>query len=213
MKHKIVIVLLLSVFVVSCWRPAGDCFYLTDVDKQMIPYELGKTVNFIDSIGQPFVLTVTHNNIYWGPEPVEKYDTKYECINVSLSNDTKFYISFLIIGYEGYTGSWSIPRYITIHISYPNCYIDFELRYNTEGHFITDFTYYSYKQYFHNIFEINNKTYYDVIECVKIDYCSDYDRIWWEKLMPLRIFYNKTEGLLQFEGKDKVLFTIDNKDN
>ena len=68
MKPKIIhIPLMIIVFiclVLSCFKKDNVIFKaLNEVDKQMILYKLGQSVNFIDSLGQPLVFAVTKDTI------------------------------------------------------------------------------------------------------------------------------------------------------
>jgi hypothetical protein len=162
----------------------------------MIPYKLGQTVNFVDSLGQPFVLKVTNDTTRsYSDEPewvsVDEWlvQLKYEFSNFRIS---------LVID--------AVHSQIRITPSiYHNYY--FNLKYDEEGKFVTDTTRSFNKQYYYDSLEINNKVYYDVVENIICKAHTSHEN---ENKIPIGLLYNKTYGVLQLADKDKVLFTIDN---
>ena len=157
-SKKLIIFSLLSVFLISCWEKNIKTYYLSDIDNQMIPYKLGDTVSFIDSLGNSFVMKVTQDIIRLSEMDREDTDRK-ESRYVTLSTESdKIKFSFEI---DANCGSNYNYIHITIHPIIRSSI--FGPRYNKEGQFFTD-TVYNKKQYFHNSIEINNKTYNDVVD-------------------------------------------------
>ena len=69
MKPKMLIIpALFSGLAFSCFNEKIERCPLAEVDKEMITYVLGQTVNFIDSEGQLFVMTVTEQHTEWEAE-------------------------------------------------------------------------------------------------------------------------------------------------
>lgn len=199
MKQKILIILtLFTILVSSCWKCEKMYFKLTEVDNGMIPYKLGKTVNFIDSLGQPFVLTVNVDEIGWtSREECERtYNRKVSL--VSEHSDLKIGLRI-----NGEQRSSPVSNYIEIWISLYN--LNVQVYYDKDGQFIN-----TGNHHFRDCLEINNKIYIEVSEFVisKNTGYPDY-----KELIQERFLYNKTYGILQVEYNDKILFTIDNKDD
>ena len=197
MKPKILIILfILSVFLISCWEKNIKTYYLSDIDNQMIPYKLGDTVNFIDSLGNSFVMEVTDDIIRlteMDREDTERYEYR-DVTLISKSSNLK-----MLVGVQN--GTNRIVMQIKPIFSF---YIYIE--YNKEGQLRT-YTADNNKQCVHDSLEINNFIYYDVADYTISKISSYVERL------PFRVLYNKKEGLLQLEDKDKVLFSIVNKNN
>ena len=198
MKLKILIILLLiAVLVSSCARPKEVGRYkLTEADKQMIPYKLGENISFIDSLGQHFVLTVTNDYTAWSrwdfdhdaARELEYVSFEYRVVHLqSKSNNLRIELNVY-----GYYGSENHSIRVALSLFRDRFYF---FPYGSDGQFFSDT----------NILEINNKIYNDVVEY--IIYQQNYP---YEDILPMRLLYNKTYGILQFEQKDKVIFSIDN---
>ena len=190
MKTKILIILaLFAILTSSCHkcRNLYPDYQLKDVDKQMMPYEKGQTVKFIDTDGKTFNFTVTKWSINTVPnhhcEGVETLKGKLASEQHTINFD--FYMQC----YEG--------AFVRVKVSK----FSFELLYNKYGNFFTSNSYSIRPQYFHDSLEINNKIYYDVVERIKYDGYNVFEA---------RILYNKTYGVLQYEDKNKVFLMIDN---
>ncbi|MCM1531342.1 MAG: hypothetical protein NC048_05425 [Bacteroides sp.] len=56
-------ILLISTILVSCSKP--DRYYLTETDKQMVPYKLGDTIRYMDEKGNPLALICKGSTIRW----------------------------------------------------------------------------------------------------------------------------------------------------
>jgi hypothetical protein len=194
MKSKILLILILAVLAASCFLDPIYRTYqeykLTSADKKMIPYKLKQNINFIDSLGKPFVLTVTQDKIKLCNDDSDAFG--YERRDVRLLSETGYLDIWLRIeaNYDGSNDKFK-NKYINIWIGQYVYY----LYYNWERQFVA------------NTFnlEINNKIYYDVVEC--IHYTANQNN---EQLLSMRLLYNKTYGILQLEDKDKVLFSINN---
>ena len=197
MKTKIFIILtMLSVLIFSCWlgEEKEQWYELTDTEKNIIPYEIGQTVFFIDSLGQSFYATVSNDSTYWKETDAYSW-AQYRMVSLKF-NTSNLYM-------ELYSGRSIIYVYI-----YSEFKLFFSLSYNCNGNFYTNDKYENDKQIIHKSLDINNKIYYDVVEETRIaslivEYGID------EKRMR-SILYNKSYGILQVKEDDKVLFTIDN---
>jgi len=202
MKTKILIILALLTVLTSCDKKIGRCD-LTEAQKQVIPYELGQTVSFIDDAGKTVDFTVTENELRWcqftidgrlGDSYVE-YREKHAVLK-SESNNLVIDLRIAAIGglsekknevLTGYVNSWF---WITI-----NSYGRFQLIVDPEGVFSNAG---SSPLYFHDSFEINEKVYFDVIEK------NTYD----DTNAPLQIFYNKTYGILQVKKEGENILML-----
>jgi hypothetical protein len=208
MKTKIIILLtLLAVLATSCLK--FERYVLTNVENQMIPYELGQVIGFIDSLGQPFAVTVAEDFILWwardGREDLEDIEGRRVFLQSELGDFD------IVLGIDGNYGNTNDKINIIVRpfnsISGFIYGFHFTLSFNKEGQFFTNTEYNDYKQYFYDSLEINNKIYYDVVDQIVYD-CQTYYK--YKEQLPVRLYYNKTYGILQFEDKDKVLFTINN---
>ena len=190
MKSKtLIIIILTSILASSCCRSKEETRWdLTEAEKQLIPYELGQTINFIDSVGNPFVLTVTENSSRWHYYFIESHERceNYVSINrktVRLKSDTYNLTISLWINDYSYT---SKNEYLTFLITPFGCY--FDIRYHEGGQFSMD----DYQNVYDSLI-VNNKTYYEVVEKIEAS---------------RSILYNKTDGILQVCDKNKELFSI-----
>jgi len=198
MKKTILKIMILNVVLASsCW----DAYYytkvcLTETDKLVTPYKLGQTVSFIDSIGNSFVLKVIKDSLFcewlWDGYHYERKEIYLQ----SDKNNTFF--SFNLYAPEVFPYNNSFRININNFIFY--------LSYNSEGEFFTNNL---NSIYFHASLEINNKIYYDVVECIKAEATNKEEKKE-QECFPFRLLYNKMYGVLQLEDKEKTLFTINN---
>ena len=191
MKKQILITLVLfAVLASSCREDEVVRYYeLTEAEKQLIPYTLGQTVNFIDSTGQTFYAVVTKDTMYWQERHYDGFPDLYaheNCRKVVLQSDSADFNINISINAKN--------KSIRIEISHLD--LVFFLKYNNEGKFVSREPDAVSGQYLHNILKIGSQTYYDVVEENRYNTRS--------------IFYNKTYGILQVTDKGKVLFTINN---
>jgi hypothetical protein len=202
MKTKIlgfIVLILITVFAFSCHK--FKHYELTEVDYQMIPYKLGQTISFIDSLGQTFTLKVTKD-----ATSLEVIDYDYVSIDRwSVNLEPEFGNFWITLFIEGNWKSYYNRIFITTSIF--NNYT-FSLSYDNEGQFVADSISGLYKKYYYDSLEINDKVYYDVGEYIICKRVSSPDKN--ESHLPVRLLYNKTYGILQLADKDKVLLTIDN---
>ena len=175
--------LLLTILVSSCLGcRIIDYDRLTEAQKQMIPYSHGESVNFIDSLGHPFVLTAKIGTSWHEPDDCFKSETR----NVILQSEQgDWVISF-------YTEIW-LGNQIIIGIRQFYSYIN----YDDNGRLVAE-----NDQYLHNSLEIDNNTFYDVLE-------GNVSKNGRGEQYYYRFFYNKKYGILQLVDNEKVIFTID----
>lgn len=170
MKTKILITLALPIiFASSCCILVGDSYYeLTEAEKQLIPYELGQIISFINSEGKTFDAEITYFKIYQQETDNSGFCTSYEYIDYKMvrltSESTDFEIALSVNGQD---------HRISIGMISPLRFVLYSM-YNKNGKFDD--------QYTHDSLEINNRVYYDVLEQNKAD---------------IQVLYNKTYGILQ----------------
>ncbi|MDR2840210.1 MAG: hypothetical protein LBV75_02935 [Paludibacter sp.] len=186
MKAKFLITLALAVLVSSCYRVKDlGTFDLTNAQKQVIPYEKGQVISFIDSTGRSIDLTVTESELFWnqGRPNDEGWDYyHYRVKTATLKSAQNSKISFVLM----------IDAYNCFEEDYCKFEVAaFSFNVDVEGNFLTGT--------FHDSIEINNKVYYDVIEAE-----NTYPN-------PTQLFYNKTYGILQFKKDVSGIFlTLNN---
>ena len=152
---------------------------LTTIEKQMIPYELGDTVRFVDEKGVLSLLTVDRDVIY-----KEQYsgglstEILYEVRNVRLSSE-RGDLSFVLD--VAAWRRWNEHR-PNIYISMGKDNPDFEIYYDSKGNIGN-----------YDSLEINSHTYYDVALV---------------ESRGVQLYYNKTSGILQVTQNDKSIFTL-----
>ena len=203
MKTKILIALvLLAVFTVSCHKTTIEYRELTETMQQLIPYKLGQTVNFIDSEGQNFTVTVTKDTTYWemAPGSDSEYTLYIQRKIVRLQSDVANFDATLNM----------VGTSIYMKIDSPSD-MWFHLRYDKKGKFYTDVRYCNTLldcQYFRENFKINNQTYYDVVEQI-MSYSKRDENGQLIGRYTRSLFYNKTYGILQIiDGDGENFLTI-----
>ena len=177
MKANILIIFtLLIIFVFSCYNREKRC-KLSKVDKQMIPYELGQTINFIDSLGHPIVLLNDHDKISWVGENGYLF---YECRHISMKSQLDNFHIGIIVEASCYASN-NNNIYVIVNS------FELNIEYNSKGEFVTND--YAYQQKPLESLEINGKIYYDLVENKRYNHT---------------IYYNKTYGVLQLiiDGRD-----------
>ena len=193
MKTKNLISLaVFAVLVTSCDRPVYRYYELTKVDKQMIPYELGQIVSFIDSEGLPFILTVTQDTTYYLID--RQMDNLYYAISerVIRLQSERLGITLAVLS------NFSNNEYNTIRVSI-SIGIEsvtshrYDINYDKNGYFLGSI---------HNSIDINGKVYYDVVEC------NTATSINGQPSIPTQLFYNKTYGILQINRDGENFLTI-----
>ncbi|MDE5574952.1 MAG: hypothetical protein K2I87_04480 [Bacteroidales bacterium] len=152
---------------------------LTTIDKQMIPYEMGDTIRFIDEKGALSLLTVDRDITYEEQYLDFSMEMLYEVRNVRLSSE-RGDLSFVLD--VAAWRRWNNHR--------PHIYIDmgkdkakFEIYYDSKGNIGN-----------YDSLEINNHTYYDVAVA--------------ESWRGVKLYYNKTYGILQVTQNEKNIFTL-----
>ena len=181
----------------------------TEAQKQLIPYENGQVMRFMDSVGQAVDITVNKSEQPWFRGDFEGEDNgeyaKYRWKSATLkSGSDNFEIDMFINPKydhlsEDYSGWFSIaikPRDADIwwHFFYSD----------KEGNLTSDHPFYIIAT--HKNLEINGKVYYDVVEqkyagAVFYDGGGHSD-------VDYRLFYNKTYGILQIKRDDKNILTL-----
>ena len=197
------------VFVSSCCKSKEvERWDLSEADKQMIQYDLGETLFFIDSLGQAFSLIVTSNSTTWHTYFIETHENcePYRSINVksvTLLSDNDYVNSIsMLVNFN----SWGYKSNCIDFQILPLGYF-FGLFYDDFGQFITENTY--GPQYFYDSLNINNKIYYDVVEREE-RHNHRYNENGEFISLPDQLFYNKEYGILQMKIEGRDFFTIDN---
>lgn len=204
MKSKILIAfLLLTGFsaICSCSRELKRC-NLTEAQKELIPYEKGQTISFLDKSGQTVNLTVIKSELGWEQDrqgsgfKVDYISCRY--ISVKLESEpNNFDISLYLKAGDCLSGNDYCSLEIWIPPSPHQGYFVFSS--DLEGNL-------SHNQYFHDSIKINNKVYYDVVEC-------EFLRIYWsidEPEISMQLYYNKMYGILQIIRDVENFLTINN---
>jgi len=184
MKTKILILLaVFAVLVTSCNKPVYKYYELTEVDKQMIPYELEQTVSFIDSEGLPFILTVTQDTTYYLID--RQMDNLYYAISERVVRLQSESLRITLAVEANYSNNKynTIRVFISIGIESVTS-LRYDISYDKNGEFSGTI---------HNSIEINGKVYYDVVE---------------KNGNGIQLFYNKTYGILQINRDGENFITI-----
>jgi len=187
MKTKILIILILPVVLASCNEKIVAYNDLTEAQLQLIPYEMGQVISFIDGAGQTVDLTVTRNELKWfrlsSGGLIEDY-IEYRWKFVTLKGGY-FKIELDLVADDDFPKKKVKSKY-----RYVNCSLtvnigsgrSFYLTADPEGTF---FNSYNSSMAFHDSMEINGKVYYNVVE---------------QNKESKQLFYNKTYGILQFRN-------------
>ena len=180
MKTKQIIILTLLAILVSscCWGVRDTYVALTEAQKQLIPYEKGQVISFINWNGQIADITVTENKVEWSPRMRDgsafcstyyKYEIKTVVLKWEASNF--FEIRLVLFG----------PLNFHINIGYGS-QSRFSLPFDTEGvPFATN------SVSLLDSIEINGKVYYDIVVQKRTNGT------------PWQLFYNTTYGILQIK--------------
>ena len=205
-------------FVFSCFKRDNEISYyrLNEVDKQMIPYKLGQSVNFIDSFGQPLVFTVTKDTIdIYGDEDDDYSLVRTEHLICVLESDSiNFGVKMVITGQDS-KGERNKNKFNSIYVSVENLLISslysmftFYVYYDNKGNFyIRDF--YDIDEIY-EVYEINGRIYYDVVKKIKTHVARDENGNSLGYEVTSSLLYNKTYGILQIMSDNKVFLSIDN---
>ena len=195
MKAKTFISLaLFAILITSCEKEIAR-YYLTEAQKQIIPYEKGQIISFIYGARQTVNAIVEERELKW---------IRYDIDEVTMYSD---YIScerkFVTLRFEPYI--YGIQIYIdAIGFLFENNLVGLlhietgggttNLRVDTEGFFLTN----DISNFFYESIEINGKVYYDVVE--QNSTSSD--------MSVMQLFYNKTYGILQINRDGENFLTI-----
>ena len=182
---KIIGMTLLAILISSCTpfieREIGRCD-LTEAQMQIIPYQMGQVVSFIDGAGQTVDLTITQNELGWNYDGMASsfheeylaYRTKFVTLK-SETDNPKIYLH--IFAGESLSGYDNCS--LRIGITYSGGFI---FNCDTEGNLSNIIG----SDIFYHSLEINGKVYYDVIEQEFI-----------HKDVLTNLLYSKTYGILQ----------------
>jgi len=199
MKTKILTSLILfAVLITSCNKPVYQNRELTDVDKSMIPYELGQTVSFVGAEGQPLVLTVTEDTIrFVADRQMDNLYYKYSSRSVSLqSENLRIFLS--VNSYNSYKSREGYNFInVSVNTNTETTWVYYAIYYDKEGNFLEQGGNFIYGSK-----EINGNVYYDVVEC-KTD-----KGVNGQSVVPTQFFYNKTYGILQINRDGENFFTL-----
>lgn len=202
MKAKILIILILPVVLASCTEEIRRCD-LTKAQKQLIPYEKGLVISFIDSVGLTVDLTVTESQVSWTPKEryggfIDVYVTKEVKLVILKSESNDLEVRLTICN----SGGSECSNYSSLSIDINKGW-EFSLKSNTKGGIQPDRS-----VSFYESIKINDKVYYDVVE-QKCDY-NFFDNAGGQYQIPMQLFYNKTYGILQFKKEGENILTLKN---
>ncbi len=195
---KMIALILLSVLALSCQQKE---IYneLTEAQKQLIPYELGRVVSFIDNITEQVIsfTVIRDTTIFW----FDDCDYSRNCV----INEKRLVKLLSELDNSAISLSLDANRNrLQIHTFHRY----FDLDYDANAQFETveqD----SYKQYLRDSIEINNNMYYDVVDCISESggsYNENGETI--PANTAMQLFYNKSYGILQIKREGKNVLTI-----
>jgi len=205
---KIILLALVAVLATSCKSEEEVGRYdLTEAQQQLVPYEKGQVVRFIDGAGKIVNFTVIKGELQWlrDSERDDKYDNKYimyrrkfATLKSEIDNfQIGVYINSNNIGSD-YFACFGVQIRPNTNISWY-----YELYADSEGNPKTS-TYNYTSTSFHKSLEINGKVYYDVIEQKREEYLNTN----LNPRVPIQLFYNKTYGILQVNKGGQNVLTI-----
>ena len=175
---------------------------LTDFDKQMIPYVIGETLSFIDSVGQNFVLKVIKDSLSRWMESEDYYEFRQVYLQ---SEDNNLFISLLVVAPSDMSTKKCRKHPVRDKMlvkkdpfanSVPLGTQCFPYIVSLTGHLSTAC-----------VLFLPILCPYGTIHYRQ--FANDTTLARWF-IITTTLFYNKTYGILQLDYKDKVLFTINN---
>ena len=190
---KIHWILLVSIYVLlhSCTKV--NRYYIKDVDKEMIPYQLGDTVCFFDDKGNPVTLAVTSIEDKWFIED-DAFSEQWDQVRIV---DLRSEISDWGLKLQAMGGS---KNYRVMNILLRPSGLIMSIAYDLAGDFL-HLPEGSYsKQYAYDSLSIGSKMYHDVVESYSWNYVNP-------GVVPdtTRCCYSKTYGVLQVKSGGKTL--------
>lgn len=189
-KIRILIPVITLVFIcLSCKPPyKEDYCHVTSLDREMIPYQKGDTVRFINGRGELVTLVAVEDTRWW-----EHYEHLYEeYLRVELKSDTdSCYLSLTVQG-------WNQGQYHMRELFFGMNEAGAEVLYNSEGNFVTWDGPYGGPYMVYDSVVIENHIYYNV--AMGTLYAEG---------GPCLGYYNKTHGVLQMISGEKTVFTLD----
>lgn len=177
---KIILIGFSLVALYGCAVVQKEWRLLTAIDKQMIPYEMGDTIRFINEKGVLSLLTVDRDITYMEQCLNLSTENLYEVRNVRLSSE-RGDLSFVLDVAAWRRWSDHSPH-IYIRMGTGKADFDFEIYYDSKGNIGN-----------YDSLEINGHTYYDVAVV---------------ESRGVQLYYNKTYGILQVTQNDKNIFTL-----
>lgn len=181
----------LCVLLSSCNKVYRD--YLKDIDKEMIPYQLGDTVCFFDDKGNPVTLAVTSIEDKWFIED-DAFSEQWDQARIV---DLRSEISDWGLKLQAMGGS---KNYRVMSILLRPSGLITSIAYNLAGDFL-HLPEGSYRrQYAYDSLSIGGKMYHDVVESYSWSYVNP-------GVVPdtTRCCYSKTYGVLQVKRGGKTL--------
>ncbi len=190
----------LTVLAYSCCSEPRR-YPLRELDKLMIPYQIGDIVRYVDDKGLPVTLVATEILDKWVPGEDDELTgnlrdlTEHRTVVLRSENEEILCIgvSGRKRGAEGSVRVWGL-----------GLHFNFWIIYDSKGGFIVD-TQYNYEHFVRKFLTydsvlINNLFYYDV---------AMHEERGFVRLDSDLIYYNKTHGVLQLRENEKKLFTLD----
>lgn len=185
-KIRILIPVITLVFICLSCKPSykEDYCHVTSLDREMIPYQMGDTVRFINGQGELVTLVAVEETRWW-----EHYEHLYEeYLRVRLRSDTGNYVLFLIV--QG----WNQGQYHMRELSFGMTGAGGDVLYNSDGNFVS----WGYSTAYDSVL-IGDHVYYNVVRGFN-DYILG---------GPYQSYYSKTHGVLQMITDGKTMFTLD----
>ena len=183
------LILFVGLLSMAFWGCNKESHPLTEIDKQMIPYELGDTIRFINESGRLSTLPVVEDETEWRETTVLNKPVSFECRRIYLKSKGDYWIYM-------YMKAWTTEHdgYRFVDIGGASAFVgDFRIYYDSKGHFRTGEGQY---QYVYDSLEIDHKVYYNVC----------FVRGWQDARREL--YYNTEYGILQVKKSGRNIFTL-----
>ena len=206
MRTKKIILLALAAILATLSKGEEiEYFDLTEAQKQLIPYEKGQVISFIDGVGETIDVTVIRSELLWLKYEEDDTYIMYRRKSATLKSEPDNFEIDLFIEAEYAYLSENYFDWFCIDMKPDTldrwCYFFYS---DKEKNLPSDHP--SYIIETHKNLEINGKVYYDVMEQKYTGtFCDERGRLY---EMSFHLFYNKTYGILQVDRDGRNFLTI-----
>ena len=202
---KIILLALIAILAASSKGEEIEYFDLTEAQKQLIPYENGQVISFIDGVGEAIDVTVIRSELLWLKFEEDDTYVMYRRKLATLKSELDNFEIDLFIDAEYEYLSENYFDWFCIDIKPDTidrwCYFFYS---DKEENLPDDHPFYIVET--HNNLEINGKVYYDVVEQKYTGTFADEEGGQFE--VAFHLFYNKTYGILQVDRDGRNFLTI-----